>query len=186
MATEHDYNTAELINRQMMKALELFPIYKEKDGEMVLEGYRPRTVPMPELAREVVATREKINRHYGGIEVRSEEEIDALCRADHEFELMGLDLRSQPFEKDGMTGLRSVTGEVLVPPMPGVSFPERYSPFSHMRFAPIECDGKMAIVALDGSGRLCCDFVYDRIFCHPGTPFFVCERDGKAMMLSVK
>ena len=156
MAIEHDYITAELSNKQTMKALELFPIYKEKDGEMVLEGYRPRTVPTPELAREVVATREKINRHYGGIEVRSEEEIDALCRADHEFELMGLDLRSQPFEKDGMTGLRSVTGEVLVPPMPGVSFPERYSPFSHMRFAPI------------------------------GTPFFVCERDGKAIMLSVK
>ncbi len=37
MTIEHDYITAELINRQMMKALELFPIYKEEDGEMVLE-----------------------------------------------------------------------------------------------------------------------------------------------------
>lgn len=167
----------------MMNALEYFPIYKEVDGEMLLEGYRRRTVPSLELACEVIATREKINRHYGDRERVSDEEIAALCRADHRFTLMGLDLRSQEFEHDGMTGLRSVTGEVLVPPMAGVSFPERYSPFSHMAFSPIERGGKMAIVALDGTGRMCCDFDYDSIFWLPNTPFFVCEREGTTMLI---
>lgn len=175
----HKKRTAESCNRQMLNALEYFPIYREVDGEIVLEGYRRRTVPSLELAREVITTREKINRHYSGVEVLNDEEIDALCHADHDYALMGLDLRSLTFEQDGMTGLRSVTGEVLVPPMQGVSFPERYSPFSHMAFAPIERNGKMAIVALDGSGRLLCDFTYDRIFCLPNTPYFVCEYKGK-------
>ncbi len=173
---------AEYINKLVLVGYEEYQPYSDVPA-------KKRVKPTEEQAREYVKCVKTLqcyyeNRYPEGIERITPDEYPELSKKEEEFAEMALDMRDIIFEENGKVGLRSVTGEVLVPALFD-EIPERYDCISEIKEpcgrVPVVKDHKYALCKTDGKGTLVTDFVYDRIFRYFWSNFqyFITVNGGK-------
>ena len=180
--------TAEYINKLVLVGYEEYQPYSDVPVKI-------RVKPTQEQAREYVKCVKTLqcyyeNRYPEGIKKISWEEYQVLSKKEDEFADMALDMRDVIFEENGKVGLRSVTGELLVPAIFD-EIPERYDCISEIKEpcgrVPVVRDHKYALCKMDGKGTLVTDFVYDRIFRYfwSNYQYFITVNGGKKGVIAI-
>lgn len=180
--------TAESINKFVLANYEEYQPYSDVPA-------KKRVKPTEEQAREYVKCVKTLqcfyeNRYPEGMEKISWDEYHVLSKKEEEFAEMALDMRDVVFEENGKVGLRSVTGELLVPAIFD-EIPERYDCISEIQEPcgriPVVRDHKYALCETDGKGTLVTDFSYDRIFRYFWSRFqyFITVNGGKKGVIDI-
>ena len=86
------------------------------------------------------------------------------------------DLMTEIYEENGKFGVKDVAGEVLVPAIYD-SIEDTHDDWGRFYPVPANLNGKMALVASDGKGTPCTEFIYDSISYDHG--YYFMEKDGK-------
>lgn len=86
------------------------------------------------------------------------------------------DVMTEIYEENGKFGVKDVIGEVLVPAIYD-SIEDNHNDWDRFYPVPASLNGKMALVASDGKGTPCTEFIYDSISYDEG--FYFMEKDGK-------
>ncbi len=89
------------------------------------------------------------------------------------------------FAENGLTGLKDVTGKVLVPPI-FEEIEQTYEYFDDVPFTAVMKDGKWGLVKNDGTGTMIIDPIYDYAVYGDRTGFYALEKDGKFALVNKK
>ena len=87
------------------------------------------------------------------------------------------DFETKVYEENGKFGVKDVLGEVLVPAI-YESIEYTHGDWDRFNPVPASMNGKMALVASDGKGTPCTDFIFDSTSYDEG--YYFMEKDGKS------
>ena len=130
------------------------------------------------MCNKEIPTSEQVLEYRGktvDFETMCEDEIMKIQKWFQAFEDK-YDLMTKVYEENGKFGVKDAAGEVLIP---AIYDSIEYTHYDWDRFNPVPAslNGKMALVAADGKGTPCTEFIYDSIRYEEG--FFLLEKDGK-------